>query len=95
MAVALCLLGALVPAMAGVDAAPMFAEWFHAQKAGPSTRVKAMGGRQEAHKKHICLQEKLQYNCRDIGCNNVLYFPEGNCTADSTCGACTHGNFWQ
>ena len=94
VAVALCVLGALVPsAIAGMDAAPMFSEWFHAQKAGPSTRAKAMGGYEEAHTKHICLQETQQYNCRYVGCPALRF--DGDCQSGSTCAHCRQGTVYQ
>jgi hypothetical protein len=87
--------------MAGVGAAPMFAEWFHALKAGPSTRAKTMGGYEDGHQKHICLQEILQYNCRYVGCPQVKYYPDqeyntcSNTSAPTSCDNCKQGDFYQ
>lgn len=100
-AFALFVLWTIVPVVfAGQAAAPMFSDWLHAQKAGPSTRAKTQDASKAVHTKHLCLQETNQYNCRYFGCNQIDHYAGEPCSDvgvehSPSCGDCTHGRFYQ
>lgn len=109
VAAALCVLATLVVVPASVIAADLptaestmlFSEWFHSQKAGPSSRAKVLSEKEKPETKHICLQETRQYNCRYVGCPNFekSFGNEADptaCNATSvSCVNCRQGTVFQ